>query len=137
MVRVSYWNRCIFMVFFGLFFVYILFIVTQNNSSLCSFVTSWLHSEVHLFNFTFDFLRGYIKSLILFYNYVKCDSKVKCTTQGIFKEVQQEIIFFFNLVNSELYGGCWFIFVLYFLEYLNRDTYTVVHQYFCNNFLIL
>lgn len=35
-------------------FVYILF--TVSNSSLCGFVTNWSHSEVPLFNFTFDIL---------------------------------------------------------------------------------
>lgn len=58
------------------------FKVTQGKFSLCEFVGSSLHSEACLFHFIFDSL---FENLILFSNYVKCDSKVKPTKQVIFK----------------------------------------------------
>lgn len=60
------------------------FKVTQNNSSLCDFCHQLVTQRDVFVSFYF---LGLIQKLTLFYNYVKCDSKLKPAKQGLFKEV--------------------------------------------------
>lgn len=79
----------IYMYFYWLLsFVYMpvgmCFKVTQNNSSRCDFCHQLVTQRDVFVSFYF---LGLIQKLTLFYNYVKCDSKLKSAKQGLFKEV--------------------------------------------------